>query len=69
MTELRFNLVETVAFATAILWLGMFLRKRISFLSKYNIPAPVIGGVIFALASWRSKTVSLSISTCSSKIR
>ena len=55
MTELRFNLVETVAFATAILWLGMFLRKRISFLSKYNIPAPVIGGVIFALASWALK--------------
>ncbi|MFR5880889.1 MAG: hypothetical protein ACLUEQ_08840 [Cloacibacillus evryensis] len=34
MTELRFNLVETVAFATAILWLGMFLRKRISFLAS-----------------------------------
>ena len=55
MTELNFNLVETVAFATAILWLGMFLRKRIFFLSKYNIPAPVIGGVIFALASWAFK--------------
>lgn len=55
MTELNFNLVETVAFATAILWLGMFLRKRIFFLSKYNIPAPVIGGVIFALASWALK--------------
>ena len=55
MTELNFNLVETVVFATAILWLGMFLRKRIFFLSKYNIPAPVIGGVIFALASWALK--------------
>ena len=55
MTELNFNLVETVTFATAILWLGMFLRKRVSLLGKYNIPAPVIGGVIFALASWALK--------------
>ncbi|MDO5114736.1 MAG: sodium/glutamate symporter [Synergistaceae bacterium] len=55
MTELNFNLVETIAVSTAILWLGMFLRRRVGTLGKYNIPAPVIGGVIFALASWALK--------------
>ncbi len=55
MIELNLNLAETCAFAAAILWLGMFLRTRVKILSTYNIPAPVIGGVIFALASWGAK--------------
>ncbi|MDO4988254.1 MAG: sodium/glutamate symporter [Synergistes sp.] len=55
MTELNFGILGTIAFATAILWVGVFLRKHISVLAKYNIPAPVIGGVIFALANWALK--------------
>ena len=54
--ELHFSLLETITFATAILWLGMFLRRRIKVLSKFNIPAPVIGGVLFALFSWGVKS-------------
>ena len=56
MEELHFSLLETITFATAILWLGMFLRGRVKVLSKFNIPAPVIGGVLFALFSWGVKS-------------
>lgn len=54
--ELHFSLLETITFAAAILWLGMFLRRRVNLLSKFNIPAPVIGGVLFALFSWGVKS-------------
>lgn len=50
--HLSFDLVGTVAVASVILWFGLFLRRRISFLKEYNIPAPVIGGVLFALLRW-----------------
>lgn len=46
---LNMNMVETVGFSVALLVLGKLLRKRISFFSKYCIPAPVIGGFIFAI--------------------
>jgi ESS family glutamate:Na+ symporter len=41
-----------VAVAAVILWCGIFLRRNVSFLGDYNIPAPVIGGVLFALLRW-----------------
>ena len=46
---LKFNLLETIAFAMVIYGLGLQLKKYFKFLSKYLIPAPVVGGVIFAL--------------------
>lgn len=46
---LQLNMVQTIALAVVLLLLGEFLVKRISFLSKYCIPAPVVGGLIFAI--------------------
>jgi ESS family glutamate:Na+ symporter len=39
------DLVQTVAFAGAILFLGYGLRRLIPLLSRFNIPAPVCGGL------------------------
>lgn len=47
-----FDMIQTVAFAAILLTLGSFLCRRIEILSRYNIPAPVVGGLIFAFASW-----------------
>lgn len=47
--EFKFNIFETMALVTAIYYLGKYLREKISFLSKYCIPAPVIGGLVFAI--------------------
>ena len=47
--ELKFNIFETMALVTAIYYLGKYLRTKVNFLSKYCIPAPVVGGLVFAI--------------------
>src|SRR5688572_988648 len=55
------DLIQTVAFAGAILFLGYGIRRLLPFLGRYNIPAPVIGGLLVAAAAWiaRSRGVQL----------
>jgi ESS family glutamate:Na+ symporter len=48
---LQFDTVATLTFASAVLWAGMALVKRIGLLNRYNIPAPVVGGILFAVAN------------------
>ena len=43
------SLIQSLALAVIVLLIGSALKKRISFLRKYFIPTPVIGGLIFAL--------------------
>lgn len=47
--EFKLDLFETMALVTTMYYLGAYLRKKISFFSKYCIPAPVIGGLVFAI--------------------
>jgi ESS family glutamate:Na+ symporter len=58
---INFDIVQTVAFAVFLLFVGSFLRRRIRFLIKYNIPTPVIGGLIFALINWRLQSSGISL--------
>ena len=43
------DLIQTVALAGVVLFAGYFIRRIISPLSTYNIPAPVVGGLIVAI--------------------
>lgn len=45
---LRLDMIQTVALATLVLFLGYFLKRKWSILDRFNIPAPVVGGLIFA---------------------
>jgi ESS family glutamate:Na+ symporter len=47
---IRLDMTQTLAFAGAVVFLGYGLRKIIPPLSRYNLPAPVIGGLVIALA-------------------
>ena len=47
---MTFTPVETAAIATVLLLAGYWLRQRIRLLDVLNLPAPVIGGMIAALA-------------------
>lgn len=47
--ELSLNLYLTTALAVIVYYLGKFIKGKIYFLEKYCIPAPVVGGVIFAI--------------------
>jgi glutamate:Na+ symporter, ESS family len=44
-----FDLVSTLAAAGLVLFAGYALQGRVSLLSRHNIPAPVIGGLLVAL--------------------
>lgn len=50
------NQITTLSIAIALFLLGSFLVKRIGFLSKFCIPAPVVGGLLFALLATLLKT-------------
>jgi glutamate:Na+ symporter, ESS family len=45
------DMIQTLALAAVVLFVGYGIRKRIGFLDRYNIPAPVVGGFIFAALS------------------
>ena len=47
--EIHFNMYQTLVVAVLVLLFGNFLRHRIGFLEKFCIPAPVIGGLLFAI--------------------
>ena len=47
--EIRLDMYQTLALAVLVLMHGSFLRRRIHFLEKFCIPAPVVGGLLFAI--------------------
>ena len=48
---LQLDAVQTLAFAGLALFLGYALCRTVPFLSRYNLPPPVIGGLVVALAA------------------
>jgi glutamate:Na+ symporter, ESS family len=46
---LAFDQVTTIFLAAATLMLGSFIIHKVPFLNKFCIPAPVVGGLIFAV--------------------
>lgn len=47
--ELTLDIFQTMALASIVFYLGKYLKVKIPILSKYCIPAPVVGGLIFAI--------------------
>ena len=49
MFEYTFNMAETLSIAVVLLLLGRYIKSKVSFFTKYFIPAPVIGGLLFSI--------------------
>lgn len=49
MSEFVIEPVYGLVIAIMVLWLGDLLTRKITFLSKYNIPAPVTGGILVSV--------------------
>lgn len=47
--DITLDMYQTVAVAVVVLMIGNFLKKKISFLQRFCIPSPVIGGLLFAI--------------------
>ena len=66
MTELKLDLLQTLSLAAVVYFIGIRVRKRIGWLDRLNIPAAVVGGLLFTslvltLRQW-SITIQLDIS-------
>ena len=46
------NLVISTAFACVLLLIGFWVKKKVAFLNKYCIPAPVVGGFLFMFVTF-----------------
>ena len=51
MKIISLDMYQTLALAVAALFLGAFMKKKIHVLEKFCIPAPVVGGLVFAILS------------------
>lgn len=40
--------IQTLACAALVVYFGRFLKRKINFIDKYNLPSPVIGGFVVA---------------------
>ncbi len=49
---IQLDAVQTVAFAGLTLFAGYALCRAIPFFRRYNLPEPVVGGLLVALAVW-----------------
>src|SRR5918994_7164526 len=54
------DFINTLAFAGAVLFIGYGIRKVVRPLARYNIPAPVIGGLLVAIVVWITRTPDTS---------
>jgi ESS family glutamate:Na+ symporter len=66
MTELKLDLLQTLSLAGVVYFIGIQVRKRVGWLDRLNIPAAVVGGLLFTslvllLRQW-SITIQLDTS-------
>jgi len=63
---LKLDMIQTLALASVVLFMGYGVRKRVGVLDRFNIPAPVIGGFLFAalaLALRQTSVLSFEFTT------
>jgi ESS family glutamate:Na+ symporter len=61
MTELKLDLLQTLALAGLVYFGGIQLRRRIGWLDRLNIPAAVVGGLLFTSLVLLLRNWSISI--------
>ena len=50
-TVLTLDMMQTLALAAVVLFVGYGIRRRVGVLDRFNVPAPVVGGFLFAAAA------------------
>lgn len=69
MINIELDIFVTMALATFVYYFGLFMRKKVKFLSKYCIPAPVIGGLLFAIVILILKLTNLATITLDTSLQ
>ena len=65
MLTLKLDLLQTLSLAAVLYFIGIQLRQRIAWLDRLNIPAAVVGGLLFALLvlAGRDRFLAVQIDT------
>src|SRR5271163_759774 len=58
MPAIELPLLPLLLAASVVLVVGGFLAQRVTFLDRYSIPAPIIGGLLFALLALVANQIS-----------
>ena len=61
MLEINLNMYHAVALGAIMFWVGRQLTSRIAILDKFCIPAPLVGGLIFAILNAILYTANIAI--------
>ncbi len=56
---IQLNMIQMAAVSVIVLYLGKWIRSKVTFFDTYCIPAPVIGGLIFALTTLALKSFGI----------
>ena len=65
MTDIKLDLLQTLSLAALVYFGGIQLQKRIGWLNRLNIPAAVVGGLLFTLLVMllRQRNVNVQLDT------
>jgi ESS family glutamate:Na+ symporter len=66
---LKLDLINTVAFGGAVLFVGHGIRRLIPPLARYNLPAPVIGGLLAALLVLTARSRGFELVTFDTRLQ
>ncbi len=66
---LPLDFINTVAFAGLVLFLGHAVRRVAPVLSRYNVPAPVIGGLLVAVAVTAARAQGVTLLTFDTRLQ
>ena len=61
MAEINLNMYHAVALGATMFWLGTVLTRRIGLLNRFCIPAPLVGGLCFALVNTLLYAAGISV--------
>lgn len=66
---LSLDQINTVAFGGVVLFLGHAIRRVIPVLARYNVPAPVMGGLLVAVVMLAARSRGLQLATFDTRLQ
>jgi ESS family glutamate:Na+ symporter len=63
------DFINTVAFGGVVLFAGYGIRRAIPWLASYNVPAPVIGGLIVAIVVLVARSRGIELATFDTRLQ
>jgi ESS family glutamate:Na+ symporter len=63
------DFINTVAFGGIVLFVGYGIRRLVPWLARYNVPAPVVGGLLVAIAVFVARARGVELATFDTRLQ